>query len=66
LGSVGGVILSFYRELATGPTIVLTQLSLLLIALGLRSLLGRRGGSQSRGSAEATTSQSIWPSSESR
>ncbi|WP_020494325.1 metal ABC transporter permease [Verrucomicrobium sp. 3C] len=66
LASVVGVILSFYLDLATGPTIVLTHLALLLIALTLQPLFGRRRRSQRRGSIEATDSQSIWPSSESR
>ncbi|VVM08077.1 partial High-affinity zinc uptake system membrane protein ZnuB, partial [Methylacidimicrobium cyclopophantes] len=66
VSSLGGVILSFYLDLATGPTIVLTQLALLLIALGLQPLLGRKSRPQSKGSLEATASQSIWPSNESR
>lgn len=43
LGSVGGVILSFYLDLATGPTIVLTHLVFLLAAMGAQPLFrGRR------------------------
>ncbi|MGD9897247.1 MAG: metal ABC transporter permease [Candidatus Methylacidiphilaceae bacterium] len=66
LSSLGGVILSFYLDLATGPTIVLTQLAFLLIALGLQPLLPHQRQTQSRGSAATIDSQSIWPKNESR
>ncbi len=58
LSSVGGVILSFNLDLATGPTIVLAQLAFLLVALGLQPLFRRGRTAQSRGSSLPTDSQS--------